>query len=58
MRSTAIVNGAETTVDNPPMSLPSEFPPTNDNAPVDDPLAICRWEDDGGAVGREGAHGE
>lgn len=40
------------------LRLPLESLPANGIEPIDDdPFAICRWEDDGGAIGKE-AYGE
>jgi hypothetical protein len=44
--------------DDPQMTLSLEFVPGSDAETINDPFAICRWEDDGGAVGKRNADGE
>jgi hypothetical protein len=58
MRHTDMVNATKIAHDNRQMMLPFEFTPANDADAIDDPFAICRWEDDGGPVGRENADAE
>lgn len=53
-----MVNATEFVHDDRKMMLPFEFTPANDAEAIDDPLALCRWEDDGGPVRREKADGE
>jgi hypothetical protein len=40
------------------MSLDFEVLPTKDEEDPDERLALCRWEDDGGAIGRVEVYGE
>ena len=40
------------------MSFEWEFTPANDADAIDDPFALCRWEDDGGTAGKGSADGE
>jgi hypothetical protein len=47
------INATEIAHDNRQMMLPFEFTAANDAEPEDDPFAVNRWEDEGGAIGRE-----
>jgi len=53
-----MVNAKEFAHDNRQMMLSFEFTPANDAETIDDPLALCRWDDDGGPVGRESTDDE
>jgi hypothetical protein len=50
-----MVNATEIAHDNRQMLLPFEFTAANNADAIDDPIAICRWEDDGGAIGKRGS---
>jgi hypothetical protein len=48
---TDLIEAEKTTETSPAkrqLKLPFEFPPANECQPIDDPLALCRWEDDRG----------
>jgi hypothetical protein len=53
-----MVHATEIAHDYRQMMLPFEFTPANDADSIEDQFAICRWEDDGGPVGRENADAE
>jgi hypothetical protein len=52
------VNAIEGPRDGWQLTLPFEVRLANDDGPLDDPFETCRWEDDGGALRKEGTHGE
>jgi hypothetical protein len=58
MHATEMVNATDFARDDRQLSLPFVNAPANDDEPIDDPFAICRWEDDGGAIGMEDVYGE
>jgi hypothetical protein len=47
-----MVTSAQLTERDAQMSFGWEFPPTIQQETAEDEAALCRWEDDGGAVGR------
>lgn len=53
MRTAFMVNEQEIAGNNQQMELPLEFVPVVNGETDEDRLAICRWEGEGGSVGRE-----
>ena len=53
---------AEKTTETSPakrqLKLPFEFPPAIQQQAAEDENALCRWEEEGGALGKEDVHGE
>jgi hypothetical protein len=55
--SNSTISVTEIADDDRQLMMSFELPPANDE-PSDDRFAICRWEDEGGAVGKVEDHGE
>jgi hypothetical protein len=53
-----MVNGKEVVDRDVQMNPSTEFTSVNDAATMADWSDICRWEDEGGAIGRSAADGD